>query len=185
MLCGKADINRRISLGYASFAKYQKNWTTKIPLKKRLILYDALVVSVMMYNSNSWAVPNSVLDKLDIVHRRHLRLILNYKYPNVISNKNLYKRCNTEPLSTRAARSRWRMLGHVLRGPEDGPAFSSLKFATNTLNLPGRRGRPQSNLFSLIQHDLDKHNLNIHNLEDLFDLRKIAQNKANWRREIL
>ena len=181
MLCGKADINRRISLGYASFAKYQKTWSTKIPLKKRLMLYDALVVSVMMYNSNSWAVPNSVLDKLDIVHRRHLRLILNYKYPNIISNENLYKRCNVEPLSARVARSRWRMLGHVLRGPEDGPAFSSMKFAVNTLDLPGRRGRPQSNLFSLIQRDLVKNNLNIHNSDDLFALRTIAQNRAKWR----
>ena len=184
MLCGRADIDRRISLGYASFAKYQKTWSKKIPLSKRLMLYDALVVSVMMYNSSSWAVPNSSLDKLDIVHRRHLRTILNYKYPNIISNKNLYKRCNSQPLSARVARSRWRMLGHVLRGPVDGPAYSSLKFAANTLDLPGRRGRPQSNLFSLIQRDLDKHNLYLRNLDDLFALRNIAKNKANWRREI-
>lgn len=184
MLCGKADIERRISLGYAAFAKYQKLWIKKIPLSKRLMLYDALVVSVMMYNSNSWAVPQSMLDKLDIVHRKHLRTILNYKYPNVISNENLYRRCNSQPLSTRVNRSRWRMLGHVLRGPEDGPAFSSLKFAANTLNLPGRVGRPQSNLYSLIKRDLNRHNLYLRNLDELFALREIAQNRFKWRTEL-
>ena len=133
-----------------------------------------------MYNSNSWAVPNSVLDKLDITHRRHLRHLLNYRYPHIISNENLYKRCKTVPLSARVTRSRWRMLGHVLRGPEDGPAFYSMKFAVNTLNLPGRRGRPQSNLFSLIKRDLDN-NMFLRNSVDLFQLRSVAQDRAHWR----
>ena len=35
----------------------------------------------------------------------------------------LYKPCNVEPLSVRVDRNRWRMLGHVLRGPTEGPAI--------------------------------------------------------------
>lgn len=135
-----------------------------------------------MYNSSCWAVPKIFLEKLDVVHRRHLRTILNIKYPGVISNINLYKRCNAEPLSEKVARSRWRMLGHVLRGPVDGPAFSSLIFAINTLDLPGRRGRPQSNLFSLIVHDLCKRNMYINNIYDLFYLRNLAYDKRYWQK---
>lgn len=183
MLCSKSDIERRISLRYAAFNKYKKAWNRKILLSKRLILYDALVVSVMLYNSGCWAVPKLVLEKLDIVHRRHLREILNYRYPNVISNNNLYKRCGCEPLSVRVEKSRWRMLGHVLRGPEDGPAFSSLKFAINTLQLPGRRGRPQTNLFSLIINDIKKREFkfNLNSLDDLYNLRDVARDRAEWR----
>ena len=181
MLCSKSDIQRRISLGYAAFNNYKKNWSNKIPLEKRLILYEALVVSVLMYNSSCWAAPKSILEKLDIVHRRHLRSILNYKYPNIISNNNLYKRCNTEPLSVRVNRSRWRMLGHVLRGPVDGPAFSSLMFAINTLQYPGRRGRPQSNLFSLILSDLKRHGKSLKTINELYELKSMASNKAYWR----
>ena len=182
MLCSKEDISRRISLGYAAFNKYKKAWSHKIPLSKRLLLYEALVVSVLMYNSSCWAAPKSVLEKLDVVHRRHLRSILNYRYPNIISNMNLYKRCNAEPLSARVDRSRWRMLGHVLRGPIDGPAYSSLVFAVNTLQYQGRRGRPQSNLFSLILHDLSVREICLNNLHDLNYLRYIAQDRAQWRR---
>ena len=182
MLCSKEDISRRISLGYAAFNKYKKAWNHGIPLSKRLLLYEALVVSVLMYNSSCWAAPMSALDKLDKAHRRHLRSILNYRYPHFISNDNLYKRCNTEPLSARVARSRWRMLGHVLRGPTDGPAYSSLRFAVNTLQLQGRRGRPQSNLFSLILKDLSVPRISLNSLQDLDYLRNIAQDRAQWRR---
>ena len=72
------------------------------------------------------------------------------------------------------------MLGHVLRGPIDGPAFSSLVFATNTLHLTGRRGRPQSNLFSLIVQDLGKRNMYLNNIYDLYYLRHIASDKSFW-----
>ena len=181
-LCSKADIQRHVNLGYAAFKNYEKKaWSGKIPLHKRLLLYNALVVLVLIYDSSFWAVPQNVLEKLDIVHRRHLRNILNVKYPGVISNKNLYQRCQTEPLSAKVARSRWRMLGHVLRGPINGPAFSPLVFAIKTLNLTGRRGRPQSNLFSLIVQDLDKRNmLHLNNIYDLYYLRHIASDKNFW-----
>ena len=76
MLCSKEDISRRICLGYAAFNKYKKAWNNRISLSKRLLLYEALVVSVLMYNSSCWAAPKSVLEKLYIAHRRHLRSIL-------------------------------------------------------------------------------------------------------------
>jgi len=181
MLCSKADIQRRINLGYAAFNNLTRAWNSKIPLIKRLLLYNALVVSVLLYNSCCWAAPQILLEKLDVAHRRHLRKLLNIRYPSIISNKNLYKRCNTEPLSVKVDRSRWRMLGHVLRGPTDGPAFSSLIFAINTLDLPGRRGRPQTNLFTLLKRDLNDRNLYLNNIYDLFYIRTIALNKSTWK----
>ena len=145
MLCSKEDIFRRISLGYAAYNKYQKARNNRIPLNKRLLLNGPLVVSVLMRNSSWRAAPKLVVKKLDIAHRHHIWSILNNKYTHDISNKNLYKGCNAE----RVVHSRWRMLGHVLRGPKDGPAcivwlhqiFSHwynrtcvLKFLLNDLN---------------------------------------------------
>ena len=58
----------------------------------------------------SWAAPYDILRKLNVCHRYHgsdgrskmdLRQILNIKYPTIISNKKLYKLCNTTPLSDR------------------------------------------------------------------------------------
>ena len=182
MLCSREDINRRISFGYAAFNGYKKAWNRKIPLQKRLVLYEALVVSVLLYNCCCWAAPKATLEALDVTHRRHLRTILKYRYPHIISNKNLYKRCNTEPLSARVKHSRWRMLGHVLRGPIDGPAYSSLVFAVNTLDFPGRVGAPQSNLFTLIRRDLRDRDICLNNIDDLVFLRNIAHDTVGWRK---
>jgi len=74
------------------------------------------------------------------------------------------------------------MLGHVLRGPTEGPAYSSLVFAINTLQYPGRVGRPQTNLFSLIRSDLSERNIFLNNMSDLIYLRNVALNKVLWRR---
>jgi hypothetical protein len=74
MLCNEADIQHRFILGNATFNKYKKAWTNK----KRLMLYEALVVSVLMCNFSCWTAPKAAQDKLDVVHRRHLRTILNY-----------------------------------------------------------------------------------------------------------
>ena len=123
-----------------------------------------------------------MLEKLDVVHRRHLRSIMNYCYPNVISNENLYKGCNVELLSVRVDRNRWRMLGHVLRGPMEGPADSSLVFVMNTLQYPGRIGRPQTNLSLLIRIDSKERNIFLNNLSDLLYIRNLAFNKIIWRR---
>ena len=76
-----------------------------------------------------------------------------------------------ENATTRFAASPWRI------------SVFLILFAINTLpDLPGRRGRPQSNLFSLIVHDLCKRNMHINNIYDLYYLRNLAYD--NWQ-EIL
>ena len=53
------------------FESYNKCWLkgSNIPLQIKIILYDSLVASVMLYNCNSWAVPDKDLEKLDTTHR--------------------------------------------------------------------------------------------------------------------
>ena len=58
-----------------AFKTFQKVWLqrSKINLERKMSIYEAQVVSVILYNSNSWAAPKKVLEKLDISHRKHLR----------------------------------------------------------------------------------------------------------------
>ena len=71
---------------------------------------------------------------------------------------------------------------NVLRGLVDGPAHTSLVFAIYSLTIKGRVERPQSDLFSLIKHDLNKRNLFLNNIKDLNCLKNIAYDGASWRR---
>jgi hypothetical protein len=183
LLCSEEDINRRCQLGNLAFSNFDKVWLQgpKIPLRTKIKLYDSLVASVILYNSNSWAAPAVFLDKLDITHRKHLRRILNIYWPKgVISNTELYKRCNTNKLSERACKYRWTMFGHILRRDEQTPAFASLKFAICNCHK-SRKGRHQSNLLNLLIDDLKVRNLKLDSIGDLYNLRRVAFERAYWR----
>ncbi len=184
LLCSEKDIQRRRILAEVAFRKFQKVWLfgKKISLERKLKLYDAQVVSVLLYNSNSWCPKKATMDKIDTFHRRHLRTILNIKWPKgMISNNALYKRCNVGKLSERIEHQRWKMFGHILRSQENSPAQLALSFAVETDDLfYGRRGRPHMNLFSVLQNDLKKRGLNIGNLNELNDIKDIAACNKCW-----
>jgi hypothetical protein len=76
------------------------------------------------------------------------------------------------------------MLGHILRGAEDSPAYLSILFAINSDNtMIGRLGRPSINLLDVIRKDLVRKNLNIKlkNVTDFEDLRFLALDRKGWK----
>ena len=107
LLCSVKDVERRIILGYAAFSTFNNIWqrSKNISLSRRLRVYEAQVISVLLYNCGCWAAPKNIISKIDIAHRKHLRSILNIKWPKTISNKKLYKLTNSEPLSNRINRA--------------------------------------------------------------------------------
>ena len=146
-------------------------------------MYDAQVVSVLMYGCGSWSAPAHVMSKLDVCHRKHLRKILNIYWPNgVISNTELYRRCGVCPITERVRKARWTLFGHILRMDNNAPASVALHYAVETLStLRGRRGRPRSNLFSLLVSDLKEHDIPLSNVDDLYELKNIAYDRPKWR----
>ena len=159
---------------------------SKISIQRKIQIYEAQVVSILLYNCNSWAVPQKLLEELDVLHRKHLRTILNIKWPTgVISNRNLYERCKVTPLFKRVCCFRWRMLGHILRGREDSPAYLSMIFAINSDSyMTGRLGRPSTNLLDIIRNDLVLRNLDnrLKNIIDFENIRLLAIDREQWRK---
>ena len=185
LLCSQADIRARCIAGNIAFMKFKAIWDQQnININRKLAVYEAQVVSVILYNSGSWSPTKSSLNHLDICHRKHLRSILNIKWPQgFINNVTLYRRCDTEPLSVRVHRSRWKLLGHILRSPTETPASSALKFSvTSSDDYVGRVGRPRNNLFNYIRDDLKKRGLNLTTLDDLNNLKTMANDRPLWRR---
>ncbi len=85
----------------------------------------------------------------------------------------------------RVSKFHWRMLGHILRGQEDSPAYTSMLFAINSdICMEGRRGRPCLNLLDVIRKDLTSRNLDIKlkNLTDFEDLRFLALDREEWKK---
>ena len=195
-MCSIYDIERRCISGHIAFNNYKNIWLQgKTISTRRLVqVYEAMVVSVIMYNCSSWAVPKNTLHKLDVCHRSHLRQILKIKWPTTITNEKLYEVCSTQPLSERVKHSRWKMFGHILRSPENTPASLALSYAVaGTNHLKGRKGRHKINLLSLIRKDIsripvDKFSANQHlhqklqlkNQTDINVMREIAHDRKLW-----
>ena len=127
----------------------------RIPLAKCLQIYNAQVTSVLLYSRNSWTSPKHELEKLDI-SQKHVKQILNIRWPTTIKNTTLYKRFNCTPLSERVSKARWTMLGHVPRQDTESPPNLALKFAlTQENNFNGRIGCPRTNLLDVIRVNLE------------------------------
>ena len=185
LLCTVKDIERRIILGYAAFSTFNNIWqrSKNISLSRRLKVYEAQVISVFLYNCGCWAAPKNIITKIDIAHRRHLKYILNIKWPKTISNEKLYKLTNSEPLSNRINRARWRLFGHILRSDECTPASLALFFAAESMNrMKGRLGRHRINLFMLLKNDLKERKIynDLNSVNDIHVLRELASNKKKW-----
>ena len=183
LLESRNDVMRRCVLGNVAFQSFKKIWChSNIPVQKKLKVYEAQVVSILMYNSSSWAMPKAYWDKLDACHRNHLRKILNVVWPRAMMSTNtLYKRCNTIRLSERAELSRWKMLGHILRSDERSPVQAALCYAVDmNISLVGRIGCHRKNLFQTLKCDLKKRSIMLNNYEDVLHLRELASDRGHW-----
>ena len=109
LLCSESDIAARCIAGNNAFHKFIKIWSQqKISIDRKIAVYEAQIVSIMMYNCGSWSPTAKSLEKLDICHRRTL---LNIRWPEgIITNKDLYKRCNSVKPSERVPKARWKLV---------------------------------------------------------------------------
>ncbi|XP_071948710.1 uncharacterized protein [Antedon mediterranea] len=136
----------------------------KIKLKIRIKLYNSLVKSILLYNSETWGLTKEEAHKLDTFHRQQLRKIIGIRFPDRISNINLYRRTGTKPISLEIVDARWRLLGHLLRQDPCTPANTAISYYfSNTTNIKFR-GRPRTTLPITLSNDLltlYKHNTDI------------------------
>jgi len=188
LLGSEADMKRRCNLTDAAFAEVTRLWSQKsVRLRKRIRIYNAICLSILMYNSACLALTKSQLKSLDVCHRKHLRRILGIKWPRKISNRSLYQKCNAVPVSTLVADARWRMLGHVLRLPPETPAHAATYVAATSKSTgilsktPGRRGRHRTNLYGVIKKDLVSRGLKLTCKTDMKKLTGVAKDKRRWR----
>ena len=80
LLGDRNDIARRKQLASSSMKNVKKLWVgKKVSTKKKLILYNSLVKSILCYNSSTWGLSKKDEDSLNSFHRQQLTQILNIK----------------------------------------------------------------------------------------------------------
>ena len=184
------DIKRRMTLATNQFKSLTRLWDSKgkVRVAVRLHMYKALVLPVLLYNCGTWGAEGSVMEKLDIFHRRQLRRVLGITRLDKVSNKELYKRCGIErPISEEVKLYRWNLFGHMLRLNLDTPAQKAMNYYYekeigddgNEEKQP--RGRPLTTLPVLLYQEYSRF-LEKRPPQEKFlsQMRELAQDRKKW-----
>lgn len=190
LLGDREDIEKRMSLASVQFKSLENLWKSShsLSLSSKLRAYNALVLSVLLYNAGTWGVNDKVFHELDVFHRGHLRRILCIKWPKTISNKDLYEKCGSERLSEIIRKHRWQLFGHVLRLPKDTPAQMSMFHYCNSFKEKQvEKGRPLTTLpivlfneYHSYKQSLRKSGYRQKPITALNELLKIASKRNDW-----
>lgn len=187
------DVERRMQLATIQFKALEKMWdrTSFIKLKTRMHTYIALVQSVLLYNASTWGLRQDVLNKLDTFHRKHLRRIVGIRWPQRISNKELYKLCNVQPLSITISRLRWQLFGHILRLDPNTPAQIAMDYYCTKSIKCLKSGRAKTTLpillfneFHNYKQSFKKSSYRQQHKTALKELRKVASDRIKWRKVV-
>ena len=114
------EISVKLAEGRQRFASFQKHWKSiqlNIPLKCKL--YRALVLSLVLYNSETWTMNKSTQRKLESFHTSCLRRILCLSYMERVTNEEVLARSRMLTLSEMIMIKRLKWFGHVLRMNDD------------------------------------------------------------------
>ena len=114
------EISVKLAEGRQRFASFQKLWKSKQlsnPLKCKL--YRALVLSVVLYSSETWTMNKSTQRKLESFHTSCLRRILCFSYLERVTNEEVLARSRMSTLSAMIMIKRLKWFGHILRMNDD------------------------------------------------------------------
>ena len=178
------DIDHRKTKVWEPMKTFRNIFTSKrISTQHKVRIFNTYVETAFLYNSEIWTLTPTQEKKIDAFHRRLLRAALNIKYPNIISNEDLYSLTKEKPWSEKIKRRRLNLLGHILRLNDDTPA----KRAICEYLKPHRRpvGRPPLTWLTLIMKDLktirEENNItDVFNETTLKQLTELARERTPW-----
>ena len=115
------EIDKRIGKAATTLARLTPRvWTNpKLTVKTKMIVYNACVVSTLMYGSETWTTYARQEKRLNSFHPRSIRRILGISWQDRVSNTEVLSRANLASMFTLLRQRRLRWLGHVYR-MEDG-----------------------------------------------------------------
>ena len=155
--CGE-EIRRRIGFATGKFYSLNKAvWKQRgLGLKTKLRIYNATVISLLLYGAETWTCDQVTYDKLDAFNTKKLRYLLG-KSRDEISNLNVYKCTNSKPISELIKERRFKWAGHVRR-MNDQRIPKKLLFG-EVVNGKRGRGRPALSWEKCLKSDCESRNV--------------------------
>ena len=169
------ELNSRIGKAATAFSKLGKRaWENKrLTIKTKVMIYQACVLSALLYGSESWTLYSNQEKKLNMFHMRCLRKLLKIKWQDKVTNADVLKRAGTTSMYVTLRNRRLRWLGHVRRmDPQRLPRqilYGELSLGTRP------KGRPKLRWKDTCKESLQSFNINVDTLEEA------TSNRSAWK----
>jgi len=169
------DVNGRIAKASAVMARLnQRVWDNhNLTKKTKLRVYQACVLSTLLYSSEAWTTYASHVRKLNSFHLRCLRRILRIQWQDKVPNTEVLKCAGMNSMFSILSERRLRWLGHVRR-MDPGRIPKDLLYGEL---VEGARttGRPRLRYKDVCKKDMKTASININNWESC------ADDRSAWR----
>ena len=172
------EINSRIAKAAAAMAKLnQRVWTNhSLTENTRIRIYQACVLSTLLYGSESLTTYARHEHKLNSCHLRWLRRILQIKWQDMVSNTEVLERANMRSMHVILCERRLRWLGHVRR-MNSGRIPKDMLYGE--LSEGSRRaGRPKLRFKDVCKSDMKRCNIDVDSWES------VADNRPAWKSDV-
>ena len=170
------DVLVRIGKARTAFLLLRTVWRSKeISLRTKLRIFSTNVKTVLMYGAETWRVTKNITDKTQAFVNRCLRYILGIRWPNTISNEDLWAKTQEDRIKIQIRRKKWKWIGHTLRKPHNSITKQALFW-----NPQGKRnrGRPKNNWRRSAEQELRQIGLRRTQIEHQ------AQDREQWKKTV-
>ena len=167
------DIKSRINKARHAFNTLRQIWRSKaLSIHNKIRIFNTNVKSVLLYGSETWRVTKTNTHKLQTFTNRCLRNILNIRWPEVVSNEELWNMSKQAPLETEIKKRKWGWIGHTLRKPATNITRQALDW-----NPQGKRkvGRPKQTWRRSIEAEMKAAGMT------WAELKRTSQSRVRWR----
>ena len=137
-------------------------------------MYNAYILPIMLYGSESWTVNKADVLRIDALDQWCLRRILDIRWYDFVRNDVVRRMTQQPPLSSIVKYRRLSLFGHLARMNEMADANRVL-FEQPPENWRRPPGRPRSTWIRNITDDLTSFDMG------LLEARDAAQHRSFWR----
>ena len=173
----KTEIDRRRAFAASVMQSlWRPLWRHRhISRETKLWVYNASVISVLLYGSKTWPLYNTLAARLDGFDTRALRRIEGISWSQHVTNQTLRDLTQQPPASRLAAMRRVRWYGHTIRLPTDHPTSIILAFDPQLAGWKRPRGAPRTRWLDVVAQDLRACNVS------LAQAQQLAHDRPTWR----
>lgn len=154
-----SELGRRIGLAHSDFFTLSRIWShANMPVKKKLTIFNAFVLSKLMYALDCVWLSKTELNRIDAFHCMCIRRILkiSHSFYSRVSNHDVLQQAKSIPLSLTLMKRQLKLFGRIA-GTTDDHILRELVFEPGSFEKPTptsrlRRGRPRACWVNELHH---------------------------------